>query len=211
VASTPWLQHLAARAKELGSLLIIDEVQAGCGRTGTFFSFEDAGPTPDIICLAKSISGIGFPMGLVLIKPEHDQWAPGEHNGTFRGNNLAFVSASVAARLWRSPQFVSHVRATSAHVVAWLTDVAQESGEFVSMKGRGLMSGLIFHRRGTAQLVAAEAFRRGLLIETGGPHGEVLKLFPPLTIELKVLEDGLRRLREAILSVDAYRRGLTAA
>ena len=68
----------------------------GCGRTGTFFCFEAAGIKPDIVTLSKSIGGYGLPMALVLIKPELDVWEPGEHNGTFRGNNPAFVTARVA-------------------------------------------------------------------------------------------------------------------
>lgn len=211
-ASAVWLRHLAASAKRMGALLIADDVQAGCGRTGDFFSFEHAGVVPDMICLAKSVSGIGLPMALLLLKPEIDQWAPGEHNGTFRGNNLAFVSASVAARLWRNEDFQKAVASSSARVRAWLKDTAREAGrDLASPKGRGFMSGLAFARRGMAEHIAAEAFRHRVLIECGGSHGEVLKLFPPLTIEVDVLEEGLARLRRAVMTVVNRERQRSAA
>src|SRR5690606_37322762 len=104
VASSEWLRRLAAILKQHGVLLIVDDIQVGCGRTGTFFSFEEAGITPDIICLSKSLSGYGLPLALVLMKPEHDVWAPGEHNGTFRGHNPAFVTAATALDYWRDTQ-----------------------------------------------------------------------------------------------------------
>ena len=93
-ASPQWLKRIAAIARKHGALLIVDDIQAGCGRTGDFFSFDEAGIVPDIVTMAKSLSGMGLPFALTLFRPELDQWAPGEHNGTFRGNNHAFVTAS---------------------------------------------------------------------------------------------------------------------
>src|SRR5690606_30014682 len=90
-ASLKWLKNLEKVCRKHDVLLIIDDIQAGCGRTGTFFSFEEAGIQPDMVTLSKSLSGYGLPMAVVLLKPELDRWKPGEHNGTFRGNNLAFV------------------------------------------------------------------------------------------------------------------------
>ena len=95
-----WLRRLAECCQRHDVLLIVDDIQAGCGRTGTFFSFEPAGIEPDIICLSKSISGSGLPMSLTLIRPDLDIWSPGEHNGTFRGNNEAFVTATEALNWW---------------------------------------------------------------------------------------------------------------
>ncbi len=97
-ARVEWLQGLEALCRRHGILLIVDDVQMGVGRTGPFFSFEIAGIRPDIVCLSKSISGYGLPMALTLMKPEHDVWGPGEHNGTFRGHNPAFVTAPAALR-----------------------------------------------------------------------------------------------------------------
>ena len=198
-ASPDWLRHLGKAAKRLGALVIVDDVQAGCGRTGRFFSFEDYGIVPDLVCLAKSIGGIGLPMALLLVKPDYDQWAPGEHNGTFRGNNLAFVAARAALEFWTSPPFLRTLAQTAERLRQWITDIcARLGGEIARPKGRGLMVGIAFADDGIAERVAAEAFARQLIIETAGPRSEVLKLLPPLTIEPSVLEDGLRRLEAAI-------------
>lgn len=94
--SMTWLKSLSEVCKKHDVLLIIDDIQAGCGRTGTFFSFEEAGIYPDIVTVSKSLSGYGLPFAIVLMKPELDQWKPGEHNGTFRGNNPAFITAKAA-------------------------------------------------------------------------------------------------------------------
>ena len=91
VASPQWLQRIATIARQHGALLIVDDIQAGCGRTGTFFSFEGEGITPDIVLLSKSLSGFGLPMSVVLIRPDLDVWTPGEHNGTFRGLSLIHI------------------------------------------------------------------------------------------------------------------------
>jgi diaminobutyrate-2-oxoglutarate transaminase len=110
VASRPWLRRIAAIAKTYGALLIVDDIQAGCGRTGSFFSFEGTGVTPDLITMSKSISGFGLPMALLLLKPELDIWKPGEHNGTFRGNAHAFVTARVALeKFWGDRSFQEDV------------------------------------------------------------------------------------------------------
>ena len=199
VASSEWLQELAAIAKRLGALLIVDDIQAGCGRTGEFFSFSYAGIHPDLVCLAKSIGGIGLPMALLLIKPAYDQWAPGENNGTFRGNNLAFVAATTALQLWQDASFLASLSQSADLIRSWIDRLTTDFGiAGVYQRGRGLMSGVAFANHGTARRAAAEAFRQGLLIETSGAHSEVLKLMPPLTIEHDVLQQGLSRLRDSI-------------
>lgn len=84
----------------------------GCGRIGPFFSFEPAGIVPDIVRLSKSISGYGNPMALTLMRPEHDVWKPGEHNGTFRGCNPAFFTAARALGLfWSDDAFEARTTA----------------------------------------------------------------------------------------------------
>src|SRR3546814_14344132 len=102
------MRNLDDICKRHGILLIIDDIQVGCGRTGPFFSFEEMGIDPDIVTLSKSISGSGLPMPLVLIKPAPDVWAPGEHNGTFRGNNAAFVPEPAALHPSRYHNVLTH-------------------------------------------------------------------------------------------------------
>jgi diaminobutyrate-2-oxoglutarate transaminase len=211
-ASNGWLQRLAALAKRSGALLIVDDIQAGCGRTGKFFSFEDAGIEPDIVCLSKSIGGIGLPVALVLIKPAYDQWLPGEHNGTFRGNNLAFVAGAAALDFWRDGEFQKSILAKASFAADRLEDlVARYLDGKGDVRGKGMMLGIAMSDPGLAAKISSAAFARGLIVETCGPRNEVLKLLPPLTIELDTLSEGLDILEAAFGEVvGARRHGETA-
>jgi len=199
-ASDPWLRRLASLCERINALLIVDDIQAGCGRTGSFFSFEPAGIVPDIVCLSKSIGGIGLPFALVLIKPRHDQFSPGEHNGTFRGHNLAFVAATAALDFWRTDEFCRSVRNKSAYLLNRLTSIANRhlAGE-AQVRGKGFLVGIAMERPGLAESVSSAAFRRGLIVETCGPHDKVLKLLPPLTIERALLQKGLDIIEDAVI------------
>lgn len=197
VASVSWLRKLAEVAQRLGSLLIIDEIQAGCGRTGRFFSFERAGITPDLVVMSKSLSGIGLPMAILLIKPDRDAWRPAEHNGTFRGNNLAFVTATVALEMWSDDGFLSALRDRSDELASWADGVAARNPG-LQVKGLGMMLGLRFPEPGAAEAVARAALGHGVIMETAGPRDEVLKLLPPFTIERGLMTEGLAAIRLAI-------------
>ncbi len=199
VASTLWLQCLARIARQLDALLIVDEVQTGCGRTGPFFSFERAGIQPDMVCLAKSLSGFGLPMSLVLIKREHDVWEPGEHNGTFRGNNLAFITATAALNLWTGNKLMPAAIGLHRRVDDWCE--AMTAKYPARSKGLGAMRGLAFDDERIASAIAQEAYSRGILLECCGPNDEVLKLMPPLNIEDNVLDEGLEKLEAAVTAV----------
>jgi diaminobutyrate-2-oxoglutarate transaminase len=194
-----WLRGLADLCKAHDILLVLDDIQMGCGRTGGFFSFEEAGIVPDIICLSKSISGYGLPMAIALVRPELDVWEPGEHNGTFRGFAPAFATASEAIRTyWSDDTLERAVRAKGLLVESHFnTVVSRYPDAGLVAKGRGLARGLQLPDGETAGRVTEEAFRRGLLVETSGPDGEVVKLLPPLTITEDELRRGLKILDEA--------------
>ncbi|WP_339160853.1 diaminobutyrate--2-oxoglutarate transaminase [Siminovitchia sp. FSL H7-0308] len=198
-ASDQWLQNIASICRIFGILLIVDDVQAGCGRTGTFFSFEPARIKPDIICLSKSIGGYGLPMALTLIKPEYDIWEPGEHNGTFRGNNLAFVAASEALDYWKTDDFSKGIQTKAAEMTHFIQKIIEEYPELKAEKrGRGLMQGVACAKDEISEKICGEAFKRGLLMETSGPKGEVFKFLPPLTIDEEGMTKGLNIIDESI-------------
>lgn len=200
-ARASWLKDLSKLCHQHGILLIVDDVQAGCGRTGTFFSFEEAGIVPDIVCLSKSISGFGLPMALTLFKPELDIWKPGEHNGTFRGHNPAFVTGAAALEhFWQDKKLESQVAGLASQLHAGLTQIAG-AVEGATVRGRGLLAGIYYPDPQTAGQIAAEAFTRGLLVETSGPEGEVVKTMPALTISPGELGKGLDILAGAAESV----------
>jgi diaminobutyrate-2-oxoglutarate transaminase len=201
-ARAQWLRGLAELCRRHEILLIVDDVQMGCGRTGPFFSFEIAGITPDIVCISKSISGYGLPMALTLIRPELDVWGPGEHNGTFRGHNPAFVTATAAIReFWSDDRLERSTVAKGERVEEALRELAGTLPGEAEVKGRGLARGLGFAQAELAGKVAAAAFERKLLCETAGPRDEVAKLMPALTITDEELERGLEIFIDAVHSV----------
>lgn len=193
VASDAWLQRLERLCRQKGILLILDDIQMGCGRTGSFFSFETSGIEPDIICLSKSIGGYGLPLALTLIRPELDAWKPGEHNGTFRGNNLGFVGASEALDYWKTEDFREQIEDKANRMTSSLqTLIEHQPALRGQLRGKGMIQGIAFEQPGMAEKLAEFAFASGLILETSGPNHEVAKLMPPLTIENKTLEQGLQ-------------------
>lgn len=199
VAPTEWLRRIATIARAHGALLIVDDIQAGCGRTGSFFSFEGSGVTPDIVTLAKSLSGMGLPFALTLVAPEYDLWKPGEHNGTFRGNCHAFVTARAAlAKFWRDASFEKSLESKGQLLEKRLSAMAERAGSDWRVKGRGMMRGLDCRSGELAERICREAFTRGLVIETSGAHDEVVKVLAPLTITEAELTQGLDLLEQAV-------------
>ena len=204
VASFKWLQQIESLCREHDILLIVDDIQAGCGRTGTFFSFKPAGITPDIVTLSKSIGAYGLPMSLVLMKPELDCWEPGEHNGTFRGNNLAFVAATEAIRIYWTDNTLSLAIQHKAHLLRRrlrkLCDEFPAHG--LTVRGRGLFVGMAFEQfPQLARQVSAEAFQRGVILETCGARDQVIKFLPPLIIEETMLDEGLNIFADSVRAV----------
>src|SRR5580658_1140525 len=203
VARLEWLRALAEFCARHQIVLIVDDIQMGCGRTGPFFSFERAGIRPDIICLSKSISGFGLPLALTLIRSDLDVWKPGEHSGTFRGVNAAFVTGTAAlAEYWRDGVLESSTLAKGDRTRAALAELEESvAASPVHHRGAGLANGLVFEQADLAGQVSRAAFERGLLVETAGPRDEVVKLLPPLTISDTELDEGLARLANAVSAV----------
>ena len=220
IARKEWLLALQDLARKHGSLLIVDDIQVGCGRTGTYFSFEDIGLDPDLVCLAKGIGGFGTPLAMLLIKPEHDVWSPGEHTGTFRGQNLSFVAGTEALQYFKNKKFLESVmekgkviedrlagivksywQAPCLRDDCYCPRIAENNG--ISHRGKGMIHGVCMGHGQTAAAIVQESFKSGLLIASCGPEGKVLKIIPPLTIEDDTLGEGLDILENAIKKVIA--------
>lgn len=201
VASVEWLRKIESICREFDILLIVDDIQIGNGRTGTFFSFEEAGISPDIITLSKSIGG-GLPLAIVLMRQELDQWKPGEHTGTFRGNNLAFVAATELFSYWKTDDFAKSIKEKEQILRKKLTEIAAKYPELeCEVRGRGLIYGLKIGTKNTARLISQECFNHGLVIELAGAKDDVIKFLPPLVIEEELLVKGLDILSEAISAI----------
>ena len=203
VASDEWLRRLREITKKHGIIMILDDIQAGCGRTGDFFSFEKSGIDPDLVTLSKSLSGYGLPMSVLLISPELDQWEPGQHTGTFRGLNLAFVTAAEAIeRYWADDSFSKEVKKKSKLTFDLLNEIAEEHPDVIKeVRGRGMMIGVELENDDWADEVGAEAFENFLIIETCGSKSHVLKFLPSLTIKEEEIREGVRILREIISKI----------
>lgn len=209
VASKEWLQELESICREYDILLIIDDIQVGNGRTGEFFSFEFAGINPDIVTVSKSIGG-GLPMAIVLLKPDLDQWKPGEHTGTFRGNNLAFVAATVAiSHYWQNDDLSNAVKYKEKLLKETLEKIADKYKDTfdIVIRGRGLAYGFeIKGDNSVAGEISKYAFAEKLIIETCGSEDQVVKFLPPLIIDEETLVEGLKRFETAISKLVADKK-----
>ena len=204
-ASADWMRKLEKLCRKHGMLLIVDDIQAGCGRTGSFFSFEEMGIKPDIITLSKSLSGFGLPFAVVVMRRELDQWEPGEHNGTFRGNNHAFVTATAALEhFWTSDEFAKSVKAKGAIIRERMQKIVRRHGpDSLYVKGRGMMIGINCPDGETAAAICAEAFENGLVIETSGNHSQVVKCLCPLIISEEQINQAMNILDAAFAKIMA--------
>ncbi len=202
VASDEWLREIEAICRELDILLIIDDIQVGNGRTGYFFSFEKSGIKPDIVTLSKSFGGYGLPLSIVLFKRDLDIWKPGQHTGTFRGNNLAFVSAAAALDYWKDDSFSKEIFRKGKIMEARLENIKEKFPELkAEVRGRGFVFGLAVSPAEQAKKIAKECFKNKLILELAGANNQVVKFLAPLTITDEVLSEGLDILEKSISNV----------
>ncbi len=200
VAPIEWMQKLRELCDKHDILLICDDIQVGCGRTGPFFSFERANIIPDMVVLSKSISGYGFPMSLLLIKPKLDIWEPGEHTGTFRGNQLAFVGGTAALEYKEKINLEHEVKVKEFFLNKFLTEEIKSINENIEIRGIGMIWGIELMNFGGASFakeITSRCFELGLIVERVGRNDTVIKLLPPLTIEMSALQKGCSILKEA--------------
>ncbi len=202
-ADPEWLRDLRTFARKIGALFIIDDIQAGCGRTGSYFSFDGMDLDPDIVCLAKGIGGFGTPLAMNLSKPEHDKhWSPGEHTGTFRGQGISFVAGREALRYFEDDSFMEDVKRKGALMADRLQAMAaRDPARGFEVRGRGMMQALDTYDPAFAKETVARCFDAGLLIGGCGTSGRVLKLIPPLTIPDDDLAEGIDILENALVGV----------
>lgn len=197
VASPQWLKALEQLCREFEILLIVDETHTGCGRTGSYFSFEGAGLTPDMVIAPSAMAG-GLPISMLLLRPELDMWRPGEQIGSFQGDSLAFVAAT---------ELLAEGSDARLHSIARFdTILAQELSSFsarlpkrnFAVRGHGMLWGLDFSRPGSAAVVSAWALERGLVVEPARLRDDVLLVLPPVTIDETILREGLARLSQVV-------------
>jgi len=202
VAGDEWLREVEKICRDFDILLIVDDIQVGNGRTGHFFSFEKSGIKPDIVTLSKSFSGFGLPMSVVLFRRDLDIWKPGQHTGTFRGNNLGFICASVALDYWKDDRFSKEIFRKGKILHKRLNKIsAKYPQNYTEVRGRGFVYGMGLSTGEIAKKILTECFHNKLILESAGARNNVIKFLAPLTITDEVLEEGLDILERSIDNV----------
>ncbi|MCL2482708.1 MAG: aspartate aminotransferase family protein [Propionibacteriaceae bacterium] len=201
VISNEYLQGVEKIAHEHDILLIVDDIQVGCSRTGSFLSFERAGIHPDIVCLSKSIGGYGFPFSLTMMKPELDIWSPGEHNGTFRGNQLAMVAATAGVEITVDQDIEAGARRRGQIVQDFLTREVATLDDSIDIRGLGMIWGIDVHEDALSAQISRACFDHGVILERAGRKNGVVKLMPSLVIPDEILVEGLGVIRDAVVEV----------
>ena len=202
--SVEWLQGLRAICDRHDILMIVDDVQVGCARTGWFFSFERAGIVPDIVTQSKSIGGYGMPFALVLLKPELDLWEPGEHNGTFRGYQLSMVAAKAGLEMMLEEKVEEKVRDKGKIIAQAMDRIGAIAPSHIETRGIGFVWGvdLAGFDRETAGAASKRVldicFQNGLIVERVGRGNSVVKVMPELRIDEETLGKGLKILEDAV-------------
>ena len=210
-APADFVRRVAAVARELDIPLIVDEVQTGCGRTGTWYAFEQYGIEPDVIIASKGLSGLGLPVSVILYRRRLDRWGPGSHIGTFRGNNLAFASGNAYLEVLRRENLLGNVRAQGRYLLAGLAGLRRSTTLISDVRGLGLMLGLEMAACPAASVSAGQvaarvqraALRRGLIVEIGGRDDRVIRLLPPLNLTRGTADDALAIIASAVTAVEA--------
>lgn len=200
-----WLQRVRALCDKYDILMIVDDIQVGCARTGWFFSFERAGIVPDIVTQSKSIGGYGMPFALVLIKPELDIWSPGEHNGTFRGYQLSMVAAKAGLEVMLDEHVEDKVRGQEKIIAQYMDEITALDPARVRTRGIGFIWGVdLYHcdpEGKASKQVLDLCFQNGLIVERVGRGNAVVKVMPDLLIDEATLRRGLDILKNAVAQV----------
>ncbi len=211
IAPREFVQGVRRVTRELDIPLIVDEVQSGWGRTGTWWAFEQYGIEPDVILASKAIGGIGMPVAIILYDERLDVWAPGAHSGTFRGNQLAFAAGVETARIMKRDRVLDNVKKQGLYALDALRTFEHEHEIVLEVRGTGLMLGVEIadptgkDSSALARAIQREVFEHGLIVELGGRHGAVVRLLPPLNVTrrtmdqaLDILGKGIRRAAERV-------------
>lgn len=204
VFDVEWLQRVRKFCDDNDILLAVDEVQVGCCRSGDFFSFQRAGIQPDIVTMSKSIGGYGFPLAITLFKPELDIWTPGEHNGTFRGNQMSFVAAKAALNYMLENHIEDETKKKGEIVKSFIEKEILPIDSRLELRGRGLIWGIEFGNipvKGLADRIEEKCFEHGLIIEGAGRKNSVVKLMPPLVISDEELTEGMEIIKKSVQEI----------
>ena len=201
-----WLTELKRVCEENKVLLIVDEIQAGLGRTGKMFACEHWNTTPDIMTLAKALGGIGLPLSACVYNKKLDTWEPGAHLGTFRGHVLAMAAGLAAINYMQKEKLPEHAEKMGRRILKQLEDLAEESKYVGEVRGKGLMIGVEFVKskedkqpwKEMVDKIQTKCFKKGLLIWKAGHYANVARFLPPLVITEELADKGIEIFVDAV-------------
>ncbi len=203
-----YLQRIREICSENNVLLIVDEIQAGMGRTGKMFACEHWNVTPDIVTFAKAVGGIGLPLAGILFKRELDTWGPGSHVGTFRGNVAAMAAGLASIEFMEKNKVLSHVDKMGEKIIKRLNELSEETDKIGEVRGKGLMIGVEFVKERdskepdeeTVKKIQLECFKRGLIVWKAGHFSNIIRFLPPLIVTEEQIERAMEIFCEVTLS-----------
>ncbi|WP_409298795.1 aminotransferase class III-fold pyridoxal phosphate-dependent enzyme [Peribacillus sp. SCS-26] len=203
-APSVYLQGLRKAADEHGILLIFDEVQSGFGRTGKMFAAEHSGVIPDILVLAKALSG-GLPLGAIVAERAlHEKWPQGAHGSTFGGNPISCAAALASIRVLEEESLVKRSSGLGSEIAARLKETLRGIRGLKEIRGLGMMIGIEFEQNAAASVVPKikeRALENSLLVMNCGVYGQTIRLMLPLNIDEVILDRGLSILEEAVKTI----------
>lgn len=194
-----YLEKIVEIAHKHDVVVIFDEIQSGFYRTGTFWAFQDGKAMPDIITMSKGLGGVGFPISAVIYNKSVEAWGPGDHIGTFRGNQVSIAAGNGAMDFAREYDLASHTRFMGAYLQAGLKKIQNHYPVIGDVRVAGLMAGIEYNKAANshepdADIVKAlrkACFERGLLFEVGGHYANVIRFLPPLILTKELIDDAL--------------------
>ncbi|MBR3731954.1 MAG: diaminobutyrate--2-oxoglutarate transaminase family protein [Spirochaetales bacterium] len=215
-APVKFLQTVRRVTKELDIPMIVDEIQCGIGRSGKFFAFEYADIVPDVILVSKAIGG-SQPLSVVIYNKKLDQWNPGAHAGTFRGNQLAMRAGTILIKRVSQPEFLADVVAKGTHMRDRLLALKDKVSIIGDIREKGLMMGIEFVDPNAtpdkldslppsgeiAADVQHRCFDNGLIMERGGRNGAVMRCLCALNVSHEDVDKMLAIFEKVVLEVNA--------
>ncbi len=196
-ASTEYMQQVRAFCDEQNLILICDEVQAGMGRTGKFFSWEHMGIRPDITTMAKGLAG-GVPIGAMLAGDRADIFEPGDHGTTFGGNPIACAAGVATVRTIIEQDLLTHATEMGNYLGGKIDELAKKHSIITGTRGLGLMRAFDLAEP-RAQDIMDRALERGLLITNAGPS--TIRMVPPLILRGSDVDEAIEKLDEALAAL----------
>ncbi|RAJ26902.1 aspartate aminotransferase family protein [Pedobacter cryoconitis] len=194
-----FLERIVEISHKHGIVVIFDEVQSGFFRTGDFWAFQKDNAFPDIITMSKGLGGIGFPISAIIYNKAIESWGPGDHIGTFRGNQVSIAAGNGAFDFIEEYGVTDHVKDMGEYLLTKLHALSEVFSGIGEVRGRGLMIGIEYVTDRVSKTpdpaivkkIRAQCVKNGLLFEIGGHYNNVIRFLPSLIINRTIIDNAM--------------------